>query len=82
MRMVAKVHFPDAKPGELVSMEGLTYRVSTEQGAHWVLLYTPKGVAKHQYKEVARHKLTEEEINNQENKRELVAEMEFEEPED
>lgn len=82
MRLVAKEHFPTAKPGELVAMEGLTYRVAKEQGGHWVLLYSPKGTAKHQYKNVARSKLTEEQINTEENKRELVAEMEFEEPED
>lgn len=82
MRMIHKEHFPKAKVGDLVDMEGKLYRVAQEQPGHLLLLFTSKGKAKHSYQTVERTSLTEEQINTEENKRELVAEMDFEESED
>lgn len=82
MRLIDKQHYPTAKIGEIVALDGLNYRVANTQGENLILLYTPKGTAKHSYQQIQKALLTEEQINTEENKRELVAEMEYEEPED
>ncbi len=82
MRMIATDHFPKAKVGDIVGMEGATYRVAGSNEGVLTLLFTAKGKAKHDYQAAESRKLTEEEINTEENKRELLAEMDFEEAED